>query len=66
VRAQGTTRLRTLELVGPSGVIAHTEALADEAALDVRVEAPYVYARVVQEDGEMAWSSPVFFGASQR
>jgi hypothetical protein len=66
VRAQGTDRLRALELVGPSGVLAHSEGVGDEAALDVRVEAPWAYARVIQEDGEMAWSSPVFFGPSSR
>ncbi len=64
VRAQGTDRLRALELVGPDGVLAHAEGVGDQAALDVRVEAPWAYARVIQEDGEMAWSSPVFFGPS--
>jgi hypothetical protein len=66
VRAQGTARVRALELVGPQGVIAHAEGVGDEAALDVQVEAPWAYARVTQEDGEMAWSSPVFFGPSPR
>jgi len=70
VHANGTAPLRSVELVGPDGVLAQVvpdSTTADgmqamEASLIARVSAPYVYARVVQIDGEMAWSSPVFFG----
>jgi hypothetical protein len=70
VHANGTAPLRSVELIGPEGVLASVTpdtARADglqamEASLVARVSAPYVYARVVQSDGEMAWSSPVFFG----
>jgi hypothetical protein len=63
VRAAGTGPLRSVELVGPEGVLASVTPDGVEAELSAHVSAPYVYARVVQADGEMAWSSPVFFGA---
>jgi len=61
--AVGTDALARLELVGPEGVIASVEAQGDEDTLRIEaaVHAPFVYARVVQRDGEMAWASPVFF-----
>jgi len=61
--AVGTGALARLELVGPEGVLASVEALGDEDTLRIEaaVHAPFVYARVVQRDGEMAWASPVFF-----
>jgi hypothetical protein len=66
LHAIGTAPLRSVELVGPEGVLASVAPEGREAALVARVKAPYVYARVVQIDGEMAWSSPVFFGAHKR
>ncbi|MDB4976189.1 MAG: hypothetical protein JWN48_4530 [Myxococcaceae bacterium] len=63
VHALGTAPLRSVELVGPEGVLESLSPDGNEATLRAHVSAPYVYARVVQVDGEMAWSSPVFFGA---
>ena len=61
VRAVGTAAITELALIGPGGVLARCTPQADEATLEARVGGSYVYARVVQSDGEMAWSSPVFF-----
>jgi len=66
LHAVGTAPLRSVELVGPEGVLASVAPEGREATLVARVKAPYVYARVVQIDGEMAWSSPVFFGPHKR
>ena len=63
VRAEvgSSTPLASLELVGPDGPIA---TRAGEGALDLTLEAwvgpGWVYAKAVREDGEMAWSSPIF------
>jgi len=62
VHAVGTARLRSVELVGHEGVLSRVELEAERGVLEARVESPFVYARVVQEDGEMAWSSPIFLG----
>ncbi len=62
VTAVGTAKITALELVGPQGVLARVEPRAHTGTLSAHVESPFVYARVVQEDGEMAWSSPVFLG----
>lgn len=66
VSAVGTAELARIELVGPSGVLARTAPNAAEGRLEARVGGAFVYARVVQIDGEMAWSSPVFFGGQAR
>jgi len=58
--AHGTGQIERLELVGPTGVLAISPGNGDRAVLEAVVDAPHVYARVVQSDGEMAWSSPVF------
>lgn len=60
VRAVGEGPLARVELVGPGGVLFRSEASGREHELRTELTAPYVYARVVQADGEMAWSSPVF------
>jgi hypothetical protein len=60
VQVVGTDVVRSIELVGAEGVLARTEPAAREAELSARVGSSFVYARVVQADGEMAWSSPVF------
>jgi hypothetical protein len=60
VRASGATRLTELALVGPHGVIARVEPGTHEGTLEASTDAPWSYARVVQQDGEMAWSSPIF------
>jgi hypothetical protein len=41
-------------------VLAESRGSGDEVELRATVRAPFVYARVIQSDGEMAWSSPVF------
>ena len=64
-QAVGTGPLRRIELVGADGVLAEGEVDGDQGTLETRVAFPapgYAYLRVVQEDGEMAWSSPVFSG----
>jgi hypothetical protein len=63
VRAGAASRLTELALIGPDGVLARVEPEAPEGALEANVEAPWSYVRVVTEDGEMAWSSPIFLSA---
>jgi hypothetical protein len=63
VRAGAASRLTELALIGPDGVLARVEPGAPEGALEANVEAPWSYVRVVTEDGEMAWSSPIFLSA---
>lgn len=63
VRAEAScaTEIRALTLIGPEGPIA--EVCGDgatEATVEARVGSGWVYARVEQHDGEMAWSSPIF------
>lgn len=58
--ADGTDAIRRLELVGPSGVLAGQDGSDAHVELSVRVAAPFVYARVEQIDGEMAWTSPIW------
>lgn len=60
VRAIGVEELREVALVGPDGVLARTEPRSFEGGLVAELGAPWIYARVTQADGEMAWSSPVF------
>ncbi|MBX7193058.1 MAG: CehA/McbA family metallohydrolase [Sandaracinaceae bacterium] len=60
VHAAGACPLREIALVGPDGLIARAVPNATEGVLQARVEASWSYARVVQDDGEMAWSSPIF------
>ncbi len=66
INALGTSNIRSIELVTEVGVVARTEPDAREATLHAHVGGQFVYARVTQDDGEMAWSSPVFFGPAQR
>lgn len=64
---RGTGELSRVELVAQGGVIARAllEPKSHHAEFCFEVEnEPYVYLRVVQSDGEMAWSSPVFFDVS--
>lgn len=63
VCAVGTAPIAAIELVGPSGVLERREAGAERAQLEVPIDARWVYARVIQADGEMAWSSPIFIDA---
>jgi len=62
-RALGTTDITRIELVTPSGVSASETPGSRSVTFVAEVEAPYVYCRVTQADGEMAWSSPIFFDA---
>jgi len=62
VSAVGTAPICAIELVGEGGVVARVEPRASEGRLAAVAGGPFVYARVTQSDGEMAWSSPVFFG----
>jgi hypothetical protein len=60
-RALGTTDIERIELITPAGVAAADEPGSPSASLLGEVDADYVYCRVTQADGEMAWSSPIFF-----
>ncbi|MCB9591466.1 MAG: CehA/McbA family metallohydrolase [Sandaracinaceae bacterium] len=62
VRAEAAcaTDVRSLALIGPEGVIASVDGAGREATVEARVGGGWVYARVEQLDGEMAWSSPIF------
>ena len=59
-RALGTTDIERIELVTSDGVVAADSPRSPSVSFVGEVEAPYVYCRVTQADGEMAWSSPVF------
>jgi hypothetical protein len=65
-QALGTAPLESIELVSPSGVVAQEQPDSLSASLVARVDEDYVYCRVTQSDGEMAWSSPIFFDRAQR
>lgn len=60
VQAIGTDVIERVDLVGPEGVLLTVRLGGTEVWLMRPVEASFVYVRVVQRDGEMAWSSPVF------
>ncbi|MCB9617135.1 MAG: CehA/McbA family metallohydrolase [Sandaracinus sp.] len=60
VHAVGTSSIVSVELVGDAGVLARVEPNADEVTFERAVEGDFVYVRVTQRDGEMAWSSPFF------
>lgn len=60
-RALGTTDVARIELVTPAGVAAEDLPQSRSVSLVGEVDAEYVYCRVTQTDGEMAWSSPIFF-----
>jgi hypothetical protein len=57
----GTTDVDRIELVTPDGVAASDHPKSPSASFAAEVDAAYVYCRVTQADGEMAWSSPIFF-----
>jgi hypothetical protein len=60
VRVTGTAPIASLELVGPEGVLARSEPHDTTSELSAVLDESYVYARIKQSDGEMAWSSPIF------
>lgn len=59
-RCVGVGELERVDLVGPDSVLASFACEGREASVQATVDARFVYVRVVQRDGEMAWSSPVF------
>jgi len=60
--ATGAGPIARIELVGPDGVVATAAGEGDRAEIEVEsLAARYVYARVTQVDGEMAWSSPIWW-----
>jgi hypothetical protein len=61
VRALGTSDIERVELIAPAGVMAADEPNSPSVSFVGEVEGAYVYCRVTQSDGEMAWSSPIFF-----
>jgi hypothetical protein len=58
--AVGVAPIREIAIVGPEGPIASAPGKGERARVEARVESGWAYAKVVQEDGEMAWSSPIF------
>ena len=60
VEVWGTAPVRAIDLVGPGGVLESARGGRSHQQLAATVRVPWVYARVTQEDGEMAWASPVF------
>ena len=61
VRALGTAEIERIELMTPAGIAAADEPRSPSVSFVGEVDADYVYCRVTQVDGEMAWSSPIFF-----
>ncbi len=66
VRVVGTSALRCVELVSERGVLERLEGTGDSLEAAREIEADFVYVRVTQRDGEMAWSSPFFCAAKAR
>ncbi|MFT4625261.1 MAG: hypothetical protein ACI8PZ_003929 [Myxococcota bacterium] len=65
VRVVGTAPLERVDVVGRDGVLAAlspdgAEAMSGRFTLTDLVDGDFVYVRVRQRDGGMAWSSPVF------
>ena len=59
--ARCASPIASIVLIGPDGAIASSAGDGAHAlSVEGRVPHGWVYARVLQEDGEMAWSSPVF------
>ena len=61
VEVAGTAPLKSVELVDAKGIVNSWQP--SETRFEVRVDVHadrYLYLRVRQQDGEMAWSSPVF------
>jgi hypothetical protein len=62
VVAHGTAPVAGVDLVSKSGVVSTRAGSGDRLELEAELALDsFVYARVRQTDGEMAWSSPVFF-----
>lgn len=65
IRVVGAGPLRSVELVSERGVIEHLEGEGDTLEAEREVDADFLYVRVTQRDGEMAWSSPFFAPAKE-
>lgn len=65
VRASAGVAIREVAWIGPEGVVAQTSPASLEATFSCSSTLRWGYARVVLEDGEMAWSSPVFLEAME-
>lgn len=62
VRVVGTAPIDRVELVGPQGVVGSRSGQGTALLATWQLAAPaFLYMRVVQIDGGLAWSSPVFF-----
>jgi hypothetical protein len=71
VRVVGTAPIDRVEIVGRSGLSGSrsgdgTPTLHATWTLDAPAPGDFVYVRVVQTDGGLAWSSPVWFDAAPR
>jgi hypothetical protein len=64
VRVTGTAPIAALELIRSGAVVERTTPNQRAAGWDVPLPplaaGEYVYVRVVQADGGLAWSSPIF------
>lgn len=60
VQARGTTHIARVDLMTEHGPLRSFDVNHERASIEAQVQARVLYARVVQTDGEMAWSSPVF------
>lgn len=66
IEVHGTEELRTIEVVGPTGTVQFITCQRGSNAVQTTVDLPsihggYYYLRIMQADGERAWTSPVFF-----
>jgi len=59
-RATGTAPIASISLVTASGALATAGGRGPDAEVAGELAGGWAYAKVIQEDGEMAWSSPVF------
>ena len=60
VEVTGAGLIARIDFMSEHGVLHSVAVNAVSTVVDVQLEARVLYARVVQVDGEMAWSSPVF------
>lgn len=63
VEAEGVATIARIDLMGANGALWSTPVDRLATVIEVELRASVIYARVVQVDGEMAWSSPVFIDA---
>lgn len=58
--ALGTAEVASIAIVTAGGTIAEARGDGQEARVAASIEQGWAYVKVVQVDGEMAWSSPIF------